>query len=161
MAPAAPRAQLPLHRSGDRVACTREEVSATSTNLATDRRMVAESAGVESMEFAQHDTYELTAQEVPEELRSITDWLDVDVQNQFDWKTCEEEQGRFDTKDDDQPVVCWTGDGGGEVSKYAHGEGSPGNKGALNPKQRNHGRDGVQVGASGDAKDPGTLLGLG
>ena len=37
-------------------------------------------------------------QQILEELRQIQDLLDVDVQNQFAWKACEREQGRFDKK---------------------------------------------------------------
>ena len=49
--------------------------------------------------------YGLPAQEIKEEVRTIKDLLDVDVQKQFDWSAVEEEQGSSVQKNNNNHFV--------------------------------------------------------
>ena len=87
-----------LLHSQAREVCLQAVATATSTEIAAQKGSVVKEIGdhrLESVRSARNVAG--TAQEVMDEVRRIRNLVEVNIQNQFDWSACEEEQGNVET----------------------------------------------------------------
>ena len=128
----APRAQPPPHPSGDRVVCSWEEVSSTSTNVATERGITSEKSGHQSL-VSLRSAWN-TAQEVLEELIRVQDvWM---YRTKLIRQLAKRNREFFDKQ-----TMLWK------------------RRRTKSKRQGHQGRDRVEPEALGDTKGPSTFLG--